>query len=239
MWNDPPTRILVPVDFGAASARALRVAAAIAGTVHADIIALHAEPFEAPPYFTPEQIGRLERERIAAQRAAEEYVRDFVRTAGTTAATIRIRPEQPADAILASSSDADLIVMGTHGRRGPRRWWLGSVAEQVVLESRVPVLVVREAPETMPATGLFSNVLIAAGEVGFTSPVGRYGQRLPTAFGGRATEVTAADLADAARTAAGTLLVVAKAARPDEAWFGDLADRLLRGCTMPLLFVPA
>jgi nucleotide-binding universal stress UspA family protein len=38
---------------------------------------------------------------------------------------------------------ADLIVLGTHGRRGVRRLVLGSDAEQVVRSSRVPVLLVR------------------------------------------------------------------------------------------------
>ena len=43
--------------------------------------------------------------------------------------------------------NADLIVVGTHGRRGVRRMMLGSDAEQIVREAPVPVLVVR-APET-------------------------------------------------------------------------------------------
>ena len=42
---------------------------------------------------------------------------------------------------------ADLIVMGTHGRRGIRRIALGSDAEQVLRTSPVPVLLVRVAPE--------------------------------------------------------------------------------------------
>jgi nucleotide-binding universal stress UspA family protein len=50
-----------------------------------------------------------------------------------------------ADAIVreARKQGADLIVLGTHGRRGVRRLVLGSDAEQVVRTSRVPVLLVR------------------------------------------------------------------------------------------------
>lgn len=49
---------------------------------------------------------------------------------------------------------ADLIVVGTHGRRGITRWMLGSDAEQMVRMARVPVLLVRapEAPDDSPAT---------------------------------------------------------------------------------------
>jgi nucleotide-binding universal stress UspA family protein len=54
----------------------------------------------------------------------------------------------PADGILqlAALKNADLIVMGTHGRSGLNRWMLGSVAERVLRESPVPVLTVRSAP---------------------------------------------------------------------------------------------
>ncbi|RQR46093.1 MULTISPECIES: universal stress protein [unclassified Burkholderia] len=46
----------------------------------------------------------------------------------------------------AAECDADLIVMGTHGRRGVRRALLGSVAESLVRIADRPVLVVREGP---------------------------------------------------------------------------------------------
>lgn len=51
----------------------------------------------------------------------------------------------PASALLdvAKKMDADLIIMGSHGRTGLKRLWLGSVAESVVQEATVPVLIVR------------------------------------------------------------------------------------------------
>jgi nucleotide-binding universal stress UspA family protein len=54
-----------------------------------------------------------------------------------------------AELILAQATEwrADLIVMGTHGRRGFRRFALGSDAESVVREAKVPVLLVREDTE--------------------------------------------------------------------------------------------
>lgn len=47
----------------------------------------------------------------------------------------------------ADENGADLIVMGTHGRRGLNRWLLGSVTERIVRTSDVPVLTVRAAQE--------------------------------------------------------------------------------------------
>jgi nucleotide-binding universal stress UspA family protein len=47
---------------------------------------------------------------------------------------------------LALARDADLIVVGTHGRRGLRRMLLGSFAETLVRRSPIPVAVVRGSP---------------------------------------------------------------------------------------------
>ena len=51
----------------------------------------------------------------------------------------------PATTLLevAKNEKADLIVMGSHGRTGLRRLWLGSVAESVVREATIPVLIIR------------------------------------------------------------------------------------------------
>jgi nucleotide-binding universal stress UspA family protein len=50
----------------------------------------------------------------------------------------------PAIENIANDYHADLIVIGTHGRRGIRRLFLGSVAEQVIRQARIPVLLIRD-----------------------------------------------------------------------------------------------
>jgi nucleotide-binding universal stress UspA family protein len=66
---------------------------------------------------------------------------------------IHVRVGSPADEIvrLARDVDADLVLVGTHGRRGFQRWMLGSVAERTLRLAHCPVLVVRrkdyDAPE--------------------------------------------------------------------------------------------
>lgn len=61
-WQCPPKTVLVAVDFGDASVRALTTGGVVASAFRA----LHAERFEPAPYFTLEQIARLEAERRAA-----------------------------------------------------------------------------------------------------------------------------------------------------------------------------
>jgi nucleotide-binding universal stress UspA family protein len=55
----------------------------------------------------------------------------------------------PADAIIqaAEKEDADLIVMGTHGRTGLTRLLMGSVAEAVVRKAKCPVLTIKQSAE--------------------------------------------------------------------------------------------
>jgi nucleotide-binding universal stress UspA family protein len=63
---------------------------------------------------------------------------------------------------LADERKFPLIVMATHGRRGVRQFFLGSVAEQVFRRSHCPVLTVGPgAPKTGPANGRFSTILLA------------------------------------------------------------------------------
>ena len=50
-----------------------------------------------------------------------------------------------AAAIISATEPGDLIAMASHGRTGVRRWFLGSVAEEVLRQSTVPVLLIRKA----------------------------------------------------------------------------------------------
>ncbi len=69
-------------------------------------------------------------------------------------ATVLVREGDPARAILAAAKDQDLIAMSTHGRSGFQRLTRGSVAEAVLRESWVPILVANpRALERPPARG--------------------------------------------------------------------------------------
>ena len=143
--------ILCPVDFGALSAHALRHASLLAGRGGGKVIAVHANWFEAPAYFTSGRVEELRRQYQEATVEAERGLRAFVEsTLGADAVGVETRVVEalPADGIqrAAEESGADLIVMGTHGRSGYNRWMLGSVAERILRESAAPLLTVRAAP---------------------------------------------------------------------------------------------
>jgi nucleotide-binding universal stress UspA family protein len=144
-------RILVPIDGSATSLRGLSEAIALAKRERARILLVHvldeffvlAVP-EAAAY-SEKVIEDLRRggRRILGRAEAR------VRAAGVPVAAVM--PEtvggRAADEIVrqAKKLKADLIVIGTHGRRGIKRLALGSDAEQVVRNAGVPVLVVRAA----------------------------------------------------------------------------------------------
>jgi nucleotide-binding universal stress UspA family protein len=152
-------RILSPRDFSPASERALEHALDLAGRTGADLHLLHAEVLYSDPF----------REREAEARALPvEVVRESLRhlsdggaveatDAAGSAGDVRyevVRDIAAAPAIVrhAEAHDVDLIVMGTHGRRGMRRLLLGSVTEEVVRAASCAVMAVR-ADGPGPADG--------------------------------------------------------------------------------------
>jgi nucleotide-binding universal stress UspA family protein len=152
--------VLVPVDLSEGSRAALDYAAALARKLGARLTALHV----APPYVTYEPLPAfppLAPLDPAKQRVLEESVHQFVTPPGSELplAAVLLRDGDPADEILAqaTASGADLIVLGTHGRRGFERWVLGSVTERVARKADRPVLAV--PPKNGPAA--FARVLCA------------------------------------------------------------------------------
>jgi nucleotide-binding universal stress UspA family protein len=250
MWVYPPSRIVVPVDFGGASSRAAVVAGVLARRFGAHLEAFHAETLEAPPYFTHEQMGSLERQRTSARMAAERYLAGFVESSAGVPMSATVVEGPPEAAIIEAGRAADLIVMGTHGRKGPSRWWLGSVAERVVRGTSVPVLVVREhrdgtAPFASAAgTGhaaeerIFAHPLVVVGPDAFEGQATRYAHGLAGAFGGTLPPVAEACDVSLATDREATMMVI-PAKTGGSYWLGESTERLLRGCTLPMLFVPS
>lgn len=162
-------KILCPVDFSETSEGALRYAAALASCWKADIVVLHAYTFQPPPYFTGSQIEQITEQLAEARGSVENNLREFAKKAlGELPRNFEavVVEASATDAISKSAStfSSDLIVMGTHGYSGLRRFLLGSVAENVLHSSEIPVLMVR--PGTAPPKGeiVIKNVICPVNE---------------------------------------------------------------------------
>lgn len=137
------SNILVPTDFSACSEQALDYAIEMADKLGAKVHLLSVVGI--PSYGVPELgVGltatMMDNMITDTQRALDQLKRDRKSVAQTL-----VRAGDARDVILQTAEElpADLIVMGTHGRRGISRALLGSVAEMIVRTSPVPVLTVR------------------------------------------------------------------------------------------------
>lgn len=137
--------ILVPVDFSQGSERAVRQAEQLAVALGAPIELFHA--YQLPVFALPDSSVTVSPTYIAdltdrAQKELDRH-RDALRERGVVASA-KLLEGNPADAIVerANAIGARMIVLGTHGRSGFRRFLLGSTAERVVRTATVPVLTV-------------------------------------------------------------------------------------------------
>lgn len=143
----PLKLILCPTDFSELATFALGLASDLASCSGAALLVMHAEPFVPPVYFTAGQIDELAAVGEQTRQAAEEYLHRYAaeKVKNTVPMEVAVSNEHPVSAILnsARARNADLIVMGTHGRSGLSRVMLGSVTERVLREAGIPVLSVR------------------------------------------------------------------------------------------------
>lgn len=147
-------RILIPVDGSATSKKALTAALQLAREGGGRLRLLHS--VDELAYLSGfEYSGDVI--RVARDNAAKvlDDASAMVKAAGVEVDQILV--DQPGQRLgetvseAARSWDADLIVVGTHGRRGFSRMFMGSGAEQVIRVATVPVLVIRgEEPDAKP-----------------------------------------------------------------------------------------
>jgi nucleotide-binding universal stress UspA family protein len=147
-------KILVPVDGSPTSNRGLAEAIKLAAAMGAQLRLIHfVDPyayvggFESPAVFITDLLPLL---REGGQTILKECQAQAV-AAGVQSETVLVDDGvgRLSDFVVsqALSWPADLIVIGTHGRRGVRRVFLGSDAEQVLRVAPVPVLLVRGVDE--------------------------------------------------------------------------------------------
>ncbi len=157
-----PSRILVATDFSTTADAAETLAFRLARAFSAELHVVHVRVILEDPLMAEEH--QLEIERLvastddASERALAEGRTDHDEL---TVHTHLVRSISAAEAIteLAADQNCDLVVMGTHGRRGIKHLLLGSVAEHVVRSVRVPVVTVR--PDCRLFSARPSRMLVA------------------------------------------------------------------------------
>jgi nucleotide-binding universal stress UspA family protein len=149
----PYKRILVPIDGSEPAKAALAEAIRIARATGGELRLLHIIE-ERIVYSVPEATILSDQLLAALREAGDDLLRDAVKQgadAGVAADWVELegRARRVSDLIVEQAGDwsADLIVMGTHGRRGLDHLLLGSDAELVARGAPVPLLLIR-VPKT-------------------------------------------------------------------------------------------
>ena len=139
-------KLLCAVDFSDYSPLVADYANMIAGCAGAKTMVLYVAPslsqyvgFHVPPSSIESFVGEIV---TGAEDTMNEFVKDNFKDLNVEGKVVAGYPAEEILAI-AEAEGCDMIVMGTHGRKGIDRILFGSVAEKVVKSSKVPVLTVR------------------------------------------------------------------------------------------------
>lgn len=141
--------ILVPTDFHEASASALTLAVSMAQAFGAKLTLLHVWEVPVYPYMdfmlNSALISRVEDAAVSGLAQALATLQKTLPTAES-----KLKTGTPWQGVLDAIGElgVDLVIMGTHGRRGLSHLTLGSVAERVVRLAPVPVLTVHAPTES-------------------------------------------------------------------------------------------
>ena len=136
-------KILFPTDFSDCSDAAFEMATEVALEKHATLVIVHVEEpaagYGGGDFYYPGPSGYN----------AEGLLREVVPVNAAVPYEHRLISGDPASAIvkLAEELHAEMIVIGTHGRKGLTRFVMGSVAEAVVRRSSCPVMTVKQHSE--------------------------------------------------------------------------------------------
>ena len=142
--------LMVPVDFSEASERALDYAIELARPFGARICVVHV--YQLPVYSFPDGVFMPGAEMaVQLSTAAQKSLDALITNKGDAGVALQplLLEGTPWEEInrVAMEQKADMIVLGTHGRRGFTRALMGSVAETVIRTAVIPVLAIREPHE--------------------------------------------------------------------------------------------
>lgn len=177
--------ILLATDFSEGAEARMTYARDLALRTGAELHMLYAHVLHGEPYERPEQKPETEAEAEEALRQLSAKVGEGV---GPTIHYVVERNVTPAPAILdyAKANDVDVIVVGTHGRRGVRRLILGSVAEEVLRMAPCPVMTIRPQPDDPESARTeIDSLLVPVDFSKHSAAALRYAKELGALFGAR------------------------------------------------------
>jgi nucleotide-binding universal stress UspA family protein len=150
---------LVPLDGSRLAESALPVAAFLAQTLHAPVTLTHMIERNAPEEIHSDR-------HLTNVVEATDYLKAVADKAFPTGVEVNwhvhtVAVEDVAHSILdhAEELDADLVIMCTHGRGGPRDWFIGSIAQQMLAIGSVPIMLIPPS-ETSPASFRCQRALV-------------------------------------------------------------------------------
>jgi len=180
--------LLVPVDFSEFSDKASEYALFLAKQFCARITLLHVMVIFKADVDEKEHLESYEEMLKATEEKREKKLQQHCENGkkrDVEIDSVLTRGISAADAILdhATKGDYDLIVMGTHGRTGIKRWMAGSATEKVVHHSPLPVLTVHKDIKRLS----LQNILIPDDFSDYSQQAVRQGKTLAEDFGARCT----------------------------------------------------
>jgi nucleotide-binding universal stress UspA family protein len=139
-------KIVCALDLSQHSTLVAEWTVSMAKAFDAEVIAVYAAPaltqyvgFHVPPSSIENFVGEIV---SGAEKTMQEFVAEHFKEVKATGKVVNGYAAEEILNIL-DSTDADLLIMGTHGRKGIDRILFGSVAEKVVKSSKVPVMTIR------------------------------------------------------------------------------------------------
>jgi nucleotide-binding universal stress UspA family protein len=152
-------RLLVPLDGSRVSEAVLPMAATLAKQAGARVTLLHVIERHAPPTVHGER-------HLTTAAEAESYLAETARRCFPPGAAVDWHVHAPEITDVAHSLaehagelESDLVVMLAHGRKQLRRWFVGTVAQQVLRRSLAPILLVQAGPDGTVAVP-FRQILV-------------------------------------------------------------------------------
>jgi len=144
-------RILMPTDGSGCARRAAREGLELAKRLGSTVTFLHVleNPLVAG-YAAPEALPYSAQLYQDLKKAGGQILDDALAMAkevGVDARAELIENRRPADAIHDAEADHDLVIVGTHGRRGVDRWMFGSVTEGALRRATTPFMVIRASDD--------------------------------------------------------------------------------------------